>query len=203
MHHHALLWPLGLMLLGYLIGSGRMACWAHGNGNRWQRRMERTQRHEAEGCHGVDAPGVAIEPRAATVPLTSIAPKPCAGSKKSSASLWSSLTVCGMPRTRPNSTSLWPSAAAARRTLDRNRRVSNHPYLRSGCSFVMMGLLGPAIEVGIERDCRRCSRALTGTQEQRLTRTMIEIEAVDQIIGVLVALGQRVKVKPLFDEFQH
>ena len=36
-----LFWPLGLVLLGYLVGSGRMACWAHGNGDRWQRRMER------------------------------------------------------------------------------------------------------------------------------------------------------------------
>jgi len=38
-----LFWPLGLVVLGYLIGSGRMACWAHGNGDRWQRRMERMQ----------------------------------------------------------------------------------------------------------------------------------------------------------------
>ena len=38
-----LFWPLGLVLLGYLIGSGRMGCWAH-NGDRWQRRMERMQR---------------------------------------------------------------------------------------------------------------------------------------------------------------
>jgi hypothetical protein len=36
-------WPLGLVVLGYLIGSGRMACWAHSNGDRWQRRMERMQ----------------------------------------------------------------------------------------------------------------------------------------------------------------
>ena len=36
-------WPLGLVVLGYLIGSGRMACWAHGSGDRWQRRMERMQ----------------------------------------------------------------------------------------------------------------------------------------------------------------
>src|SRR6516162_8500835 len=36
-----LFWPLGLVVLGYLIGSGRMACWAHGNGDRWQRRMDR------------------------------------------------------------------------------------------------------------------------------------------------------------------
>jgi hypothetical protein len=38
-----LFWPLGLVVLGYLIGSGRMACLAHGSGDRWQRRMERMQ----------------------------------------------------------------------------------------------------------------------------------------------------------------
>ena len=38
-----LFWPLGLVLLGFLVGSGRMACWAHGSGDRWQRRMERMQ----------------------------------------------------------------------------------------------------------------------------------------------------------------
>jgi hypothetical protein len=39
-----LFWPLGLVLLGFLLGSGRMACWTHGNGDRWQRRMQRMQR---------------------------------------------------------------------------------------------------------------------------------------------------------------
>ncbi len=39
-----LFWPLGLVLLGYLIGSGRMACRTNGSGDRWQRRMERMQR---------------------------------------------------------------------------------------------------------------------------------------------------------------
>lgn len=39
-----LFWPLGLVVLGYLIGSGRMACWAHGNAEHWQRRGERWQR---------------------------------------------------------------------------------------------------------------------------------------------------------------
>jgi len=38
-----LFWPLGLLLLGFLIGSGRMACRTHGSTNRWQRRMERMQ----------------------------------------------------------------------------------------------------------------------------------------------------------------
>jgi hypothetical protein len=37
-------WPFGLVVLGFLIGSGRMACWAQAGGGRWQRRMERMQR---------------------------------------------------------------------------------------------------------------------------------------------------------------
>jgi hypothetical protein len=39
-----LFWPLGLLVLGFLIGSGRMVCGTHGNTDRWQRRMERMQR---------------------------------------------------------------------------------------------------------------------------------------------------------------
>lgn len=39
-----LFWPLGLVVLGFLIGSGRMACWTRGGTDRWQRRMERMQR---------------------------------------------------------------------------------------------------------------------------------------------------------------
>ncbi len=39
-------WPLGFIVVGYLIGSGRvMGCFAYGNGgDRWQHRMERMQR---------------------------------------------------------------------------------------------------------------------------------------------------------------
>jgi len=53
-------WPLGLVVLGFLIGSGRMACWTQGGANRWQRRMERMQQRmgrmqeaaERWGCGG-------------------------------------------------------------------------------------------------------------------------------------------------------
>jgi hypothetical protein len=46
-----LFWPLGLLVLGFLIGSGRMACWKHGGTDRWQRRMERMQSTaERWGC---------------------------------------------------------------------------------------------------------------------------------------------------------
>src|SRR5438132_10560435 len=38
-----LFWPLGLVLLGYLVGSGRMMGWTRGGGRRWQEGMERVQ----------------------------------------------------------------------------------------------------------------------------------------------------------------
>jgi hypothetical protein len=42
-------WPIGLLLLGFLIGSGRMGCWGHQrSGERWQRRMERMQQRMQE-----------------------------------------------------------------------------------------------------------------------------------------------------------
>ena len=41
-----LFWPLGLVVLGYLIGSGRMACLAHNSRERWQRGEDHWQRGE-------------------------------------------------------------------------------------------------------------------------------------------------------------
>src|SRR5215211_6865882 len=34
-------WPLGLGILAYLIWSGRMACWKHGQMSRWQSEFSR------------------------------------------------------------------------------------------------------------------------------------------------------------------
>ena len=44
-----LCWPIGLIILGFLVGSGRMGCWSYSHGDprhadRWQRRMDRMQR---------------------------------------------------------------------------------------------------------------------------------------------------------------
>ena len=39
-----LCWPVGLVILGYIIGSGRMSCWTPQAGERWQDRMDRVQR---------------------------------------------------------------------------------------------------------------------------------------------------------------
>ena len=43
-----LFWPAGFVVLGYLIGSGRMGCWTHHRGERWQARMERMQQRMQE-----------------------------------------------------------------------------------------------------------------------------------------------------------
>lgn len=34
-------WPLGLAILAFTIGSGRMGCWSHRGMNRWQDKMNR------------------------------------------------------------------------------------------------------------------------------------------------------------------
>ena len=56
-----LCWPVGLIILGFLIGSGRMGCWSHQNGgpwgqrsDRWQRRMDRMQRGVERMQEGID-----------------------------------------------------------------------------------------------------------------------------------------------------
>ena len=36
-------WPLGVVLLAFILGSGRMGCWNHHSGGRWQSKMERMQ----------------------------------------------------------------------------------------------------------------------------------------------------------------
>jgi hypothetical protein len=42
-------WPIGLVVLAFFLGSGRMGCWHHNNGHweppmtRWQSKMERMQ----------------------------------------------------------------------------------------------------------------------------------------------------------------
>ena len=84
-----------------LLGGGRRG--------RWQRRMERMQRRmsrmqAAAERWGYGGSGQTIAPRPATAPLTNTAPKPCAGSKKSSASSWNFSTACATPRTRPSLT---------------------------------------------------------------------------------------------------
>jgi hypothetical protein len=45
-------WPIGLLVLAYLIWSGRMSCWNHESAQYWrQRMMERHGRHHRRDSH--------------------------------------------------------------------------------------------------------------------------------------------------------
>jgi hypothetical protein len=43
-----LFWPMGLVVLGFLIGSGRMGCWTSRRGGSWREGMERMQERAAQ-----------------------------------------------------------------------------------------------------------------------------------------------------------
>jgi hypothetical protein len=45
-------WPLGLAILAFMIGSGRMGCWTHNSMGRWQSKMERMQEKMDRGMRG-------------------------------------------------------------------------------------------------------------------------------------------------------
>ncbi len=36
-------WPLGLVILAFIIGSGRVSCWNHNGMSRWHNKMDRMQ----------------------------------------------------------------------------------------------------------------------------------------------------------------
>src|SRR5579883_3463715 len=42
-------WPLGLAILAFMIGSGRMGCWTHNSMGRWQSKIERMQEKMERG----------------------------------------------------------------------------------------------------------------------------------------------------------
>jgi hypothetical protein len=111
----------------------------------------------------------------------------------------------GVPVHPPKGRLAQPSSRMKARAACTSSRVGVQFLRKSGGSSSRGSrfLLGAVVKLGVQLDVRRRSWALTGLQEQRLTRAVIKIEAVNQIIGVLVALGQRVKVKALLDEFQH
>jgi hypothetical protein len=54
-----LFWPAGVLVLGFLLGSGRMGCWTHHHGERWQQRMERMQQRMQRHAARWGAPGFA------------------------------------------------------------------------------------------------------------------------------------------------
>jgi Protein of unknown function (DUF2852) len=46
-----LFWPIGLAILAYMIGSGRMTCWTRHGSAHWQRNFERLQEKAERWCH--------------------------------------------------------------------------------------------------------------------------------------------------------
>jgi hypothetical protein len=61
-------WPLGLAILAFMIGSGRMGCWNHNGMSRWQNKMERMQakmdRMRSGGCDWWSSPSASSGNRA-------------------------------------------------------------------------------------------------------------------------------------------
>ena len=114
-------WPLGLAILAFMIGSGRMGCWDHNGMGRWQNKVDSMR----SGINWWEL----IRPQAAIALSTNIAPTRCADLRKNSASLRSFCSGCVLPRTGPSSTSSWPSGAIARVTTLRNRNPNrNHLF---------------------------------------------------------------------------
>ena len=109
-------WPLGLVVLAFLIGSRRMGCGVHHGMDRWQRKMERMQSKMdyARSCMeqaATDAAGRgANRRRAATMPSMNTAPRRCAAWRKSNANSTTSSSACASPRTAPSSSSSCPNA---------------------------------------------------------------------------------------------
>lgn len=45
-------WPIGLAVLAYMIGSGRMGCWNRHDGAHWQQKFDRLQQTAERWCRG-------------------------------------------------------------------------------------------------------------------------------------------------------
>ena len=94
-------WPIGLGVLAYLIWSGRMGC---GNKMQWKNYLgdeaRAWRRHDARSA------------RPAIAPSTTIARRPCGVWRRRRTSSRPSCSGFVTPRTRPSSTSSWPSAEA-------------------------------------------------------------------------------------------
>ena len=51
-------WPIGLSLLAFTIGSGRMGCWKRGRGGRWQQGgLDRAYAKAERWCGGTQSSG--------------------------------------------------------------------------------------------------------------------------------------------------
>jgi len=110
-------WPVGLAMLFYMIGSGRMGCFGR------RRRAMNQQNWQDAGPWGTwrswaCGPTVRLPPPG-TVHLMNTRRRPSVGWRKSRRSSDRSLSVCALPKTRRSLISSWPTAALGRPTLRR------------------------------------------------------------------------------------
>jgi hypothetical protein len=105
-------WPVGLMVLAFMIGRGRMGCGYHSD--RWQRTMERLQdkmerlrgRGDWWGYHSSSGNRAFDEYRTDTL-------KRLEDEQREFGTSWH---ACARPRTRRNSICSWRNGATARRS---------------------------------------------------------------------------------------
>ena len=119
----------GLGILAYMIWSRGMGCYS---GDRWNRKMERMEEKMGRMRDKMERSVASDRPRAATTHSTSIAPRRCAGSKRSSANSTISSIGCASPRTRPSSTSSWRSGAIAPRPTSAAAELKSPAVCASG-----------------------------------------------------------------------
>ena len=119
-----LFWPVALAALIFMVASGRFGCrrrrmWAartNGAGPRAAipgspRRPGQVGAPGATGAAAATTVDDRKRPPAATTPSTNTAPKPSAVWRRSNRSSPASSNASASPRTRPSSTSSWPTAA--------------------------------------------------------------------------------------------
>ena len=107
-------WPLGLVALGYLVGSGRLARWTGCGARRWQQQAQ----GNAGGWWGMPV-SLERQPCLRRVPCRDTAP----ARGRTARIQGISRPPASCQRTRPNSTSSWPSAVVALKTRRRSRRT--------------------------------------------------------------------------------
>ena len=119
-------WPLGLAILAFVIGSGRMGCWRRHGMSRWQR-MERTQ-GDADGMRSAGGGGCRSA-SSGNRAFDEYRTETLRRLEDEQREFHDFLDRCAWPRTSPSSTSSWPSGAIARiRTLQPHKLI---PSLRA------------------------------------------------------------------------
>ena len=126
-------WPLGLAILAFTIWSGRMGCGYHGGPDRWQHKMERMQRKmdwmrakmggNPQGGSPWSGGPWGGTPSSGNRAFDEYRTETLSRLEDEQREFRTSSSACAWPRTRPSSTSSWPSVATARPRTRPRRKV--------------------------------------------------------------------------------